>query len=172
MRLTDEQLKNIEVIDKEQKIQIGRGLFLRITCTGEKTWWLKYVFNKNSKRILLGAFPIMPVSEAWSMAMRIKRDIQSGINPSAIGKTQENNTSIRTRSKVVSLEKRLDALEKENAQFKAWWEASDERNYGAILRAEVDWLQEQIDMLNRKPKKKSPSPKKKKVPKKKKKGKR
>lgn len=169
MRLTDEQIAALNVKKEVQKIHMGRNLYLHIEPDGLKKWWFTYLSRgKTRKGIYLGDFPKITVKAAWDKIMEAKRYIQTGRDPNHLGPSVEILAGQRVRDKVIVLTNRVSALEEEIKKIKEWITISDKQNYGRILRAETDWLQEQIDGLK---KKKKLSPKKKKVPKKKKKGK-
>ena len=70
MPLTDTAIRNTKPGDKSAKLFDGGGLYLEITPTGGKLWWLKYRLNGKEKRLTLGAYLITGLKEARAKATR------------------------------------------------------------------------------------------------------
>ncbi len=167
MKMTNEQILELKPSEKEQKFHLGRGLYLIVRPTGEKEWRAEYLTaSKTRTANILGNFPGTLIEEAWSKNMEIKRTVQVGASTSHIAPCIDLFNGKRTKDKVIRLVKHVKMLEDEILKIKERMLKSDMDYMGSILRAENDWLQEQIDKL--KPKKK-PIKKKEKVPKKRKK---
>lgn len=80
--LTDKELKAAKAKSKEYKLFDGGGLYLSITPKGHKWWRLKYRFDSKEKRISLGVYPIITLSEARQKREKLKKLIASNIDPS------------------------------------------------------------------------------------------
>lgn len=80
--LSDKEIKNAKSSEKEYKLFDGGGLYLSVQPNGSKGWRLKYLFKGNEKRISLGTYPIVSLSDARSKREEYKKAIASGIDPS------------------------------------------------------------------------------------------
>lgn len=69
MPLTDSQCKSAKAGDRPYKLQDGRGLYLRVTATGAKTWYHRYRFGGVERDDGLGTYPTTSLATA-----RLKRD--------------------------------------------------------------------------------------------------
>ena len=79
--LTDKQIQNAKAQKKPYKLSDGKGLYLIITPKGGKWWRLNYMFNSKQQTLSLGTYPIVSLSEAREMALKLKREIKQGVNP-------------------------------------------------------------------------------------------
>ena len=79
--LTDKQIQNAKPKDKDYYLMDGKGLYLIITTKGGKWWRLKYTFDTKQQTLSLGTYPIVSLSEAREMALKLKREIKQGVNP-------------------------------------------------------------------------------------------
>jgi hypothetical protein len=59
VKLTEYKINSIKSKPNPFKIwdSIGRGLYLLVYPSGNKSWYVKYRINKKEKRINLGSFP-------------------------------------------------------------------------------------------------------------------
>ncbi len=59
VKLTEYKVNSIKSKPNPFKIwdSIGRGLYLLVYPSGNKSWYVKYRINKKEKRINLGSFP-------------------------------------------------------------------------------------------------------------------
>lgn len=64
MPLTDTQARKAAAGEKDYKLADSGGLYLFVTTKGSKSWRLKYRFGGKEKRLVLGKYPDMPISEA------------------------------------------------------------------------------------------------------------
>lgn len=67
----------------------GGGLFLAVTPSGGKLWRMKYRFEGKSKRLSLGSFPVISLSDARAKRLQAQRQIENGIDPGEIRKAQK-----------------------------------------------------------------------------------
>ena len=84
--LTDKEITHAKPKAKEYKLFDGAGLYLTVSPKGHKRWRLKYQFDKKEKRISLGVYPTISLSEARHQREILKKQIQEGIDPSQIRK--------------------------------------------------------------------------------------
>ena len=64
MPLTVKQCQNAKPTEKPYKLADGKGMYLEVAPSGSKYWRLKYRFAGKEKRLALGVFPEVELSEA------------------------------------------------------------------------------------------------------------
>ncbi len=91
MELTDRKLKSIKPDDTRQEIPDGRvsGLYFVMQPSGKASWALRYRISDNTtakrwitKKLTLGAYPALGISDARTAAFAAKDRIDVGIDPS------------------------------------------------------------------------------------------
>jgi integrase len=80
--LTDTKIKTSKAKEKLYKLFDGGGLFLEVTPSGGKHWKLKYRFNGKEKKISLGSYPSVGLSDARTLRDENKKLIADGVDPS------------------------------------------------------------------------------------------
>ena len=61
--LTDAFIKNLKATSKPQKYYDGGGLYLYVTPTGGKFWYMAYRFDGKQKTLSLGAYGIVSLGD-------------------------------------------------------------------------------------------------------------
>ncbi len=89
MPLTDTAIRSAKPADKPVRMFDGNGLYLEITPPGGKLWRLKYRFGGKEKRLALGAYPIVTLSEARMRRDEARRLLANGVDPSEHKKAQK-----------------------------------------------------------------------------------
>lgn len=83
MPLTDVQIRGAKAKDRLVKLSDGGGLQLWITPAGSKLWYLAYRgFDRKQKKLALGAYPIVGLSEARRKRDEAKGQLVGGLDPS------------------------------------------------------------------------------------------
>ena len=82
MKLTDIKCKNAKPAAKPRKLGDGAGMYLEIMPNGSKYWRLKYRINGTEKRLALGVYPEIALSEAREKRDQARRLLRDGIDPS------------------------------------------------------------------------------------------
>jgi hypothetical protein len=59
-----------------------RGLCLRLSYAGSKTWCFFYSWNKKAQRMTLGHYPAMTLAEAREAWRDARKEVQAGRDPS------------------------------------------------------------------------------------------
>lgn len=59
-----------------------RGFGIRVG--GVKTWFVKYVFGKKQRRISLGQYPAISLSEGRKLALGVKHQVATGTDPAVV----------------------------------------------------------------------------------------
>lgn len=81
MKLADIQCKNAKPKTKPYKLSDGGGMYLEVMPNGSKYWRLKYRLHSKEKRLALGVYPEIPLSEARDKRDKAKKQIREGIDP-------------------------------------------------------------------------------------------
>lgn len=64
--LTDAQARQAKAKDKDYKLSDSGGLYLFVSKTGHKTWRLKYRYLGKEKRLMIGTYPDVRLSDERS----------------------------------------------------------------------------------------------------------
>ncbi len=83
--LTDTDIKKAKLPKPSLKyydLRDGKGLYLRITSTGNKIWKIDYYVNKKRNTMTLGYYPQMSLKMAREEALKAKQIAKQGTNPS------------------------------------------------------------------------------------------
>jgi integrase len=83
MALTDAKIRNAKSGEKPIKLFDERGLYLELSPSGGKWWRLKYRFGGKERRISLGVYPDVGLSEARDRRDEARKQLAAGIDPSA-----------------------------------------------------------------------------------------
>jgi integrase len=94
MGLTDLQVKKLVSRNTRFEVSDGKGLSIRITPRGVKTWVFRYQFNETPRRMTLGGYPGITLADARLRHAEAMQLIQKDIDPGK--KAQEE----KSRSKV------------------------------------------------------------------------
>lgn len=81
MKLTDVKCKTAKLQARSYKMFDGGGLYLEAMPNGGKLWRLKYYFLGKEKRFSLGAYPLVPLSEARDGREDAKKLLLRDIDP-------------------------------------------------------------------------------------------
>lgn len=87
--LSETQISKAKPKEKNVKLADGGGLYLLVTPSGGKLWHFKYRFNGKEKKLSLGAYPTVGLSEARKRREEAKKLLASGVDPSETKKAQK-----------------------------------------------------------------------------------
>lgn len=117
-----------------------RGLTLRVTDTGSKSFYFRKTVNYKIERVFLGRFPDMSVEQARDAAAQLLADVGKGISPQSekhvsneertLGELFENYLEGHARIRCV----RVGDMEKDFVRYVADWR---DRKWSSIKRADV-----------------------------------
>lgn len=79
--LTDKAVRAAGPKDKPYKLTDSRGLHLRISPSGHKSWRYKYRFEKKERLLTLGTYPEVSLAEAREKRDESKRILREGRDP-------------------------------------------------------------------------------------------
>lgn len=83
MRLTDKFVSSIKAGETRAEIADDscKGLALRVTPNGAKTWCFRYKRSGKMSRVTLGEYPVMSLAAARAVADKRRADLLEGRNP-------------------------------------------------------------------------------------------
>ncbi len=82
MRLTQQIIRDTLSPDNGRiTLTDGRGLQLRITSSGKRTWSLQYRFNGRMLKTTIGEWPAVSVSDARKLADAERLKLAQGVDP-------------------------------------------------------------------------------------------
>lgn len=87
--LEDAIVKNAKPSDRRYELPDGQGLFLSVVPSGQKSWTLRYRFERRQKRMNLGRYPAVSLSRARDKQKAALEDIGNGVDPVEKAKAQE-----------------------------------------------------------------------------------
>lgn len=101
MKLTKQQLDTIDRRDKVYKVFDGHGLYIEVPPHGSLRWRYKYNYKGNEKRISLGIYPKIGVTEARKKHMEMREKLSNGLDPS-IDKSQTSSIKSKKEADLLS----------------------------------------------------------------------
>lgn len=100
--LTDAACRKAVPGEKERKLFDERGLYLRITPAGSKSWCMKYRFGSKEKKLTLGSYPEISLARARALRDEARRELAVDKDPALE----------RKKRKAVAVLESLDTFEK------------------------------------------------------------
>lgn len=134
MRLTDEDLLKAPHKAKSYKIYDGKGLFVEVPSKGNIRWRFKYRFEGKEKKLSLGIYPAISISQARQRLKQLKLLLDEGIDPALDRKTSKANH----RNILLELEELLAARQYNAKRIKEYEE------YTAVLRTTLVSLKDAL----------------------------
>lgn len=93
--LTTLELNRAKPKNTRYQLYDGKGLFIIITPSGGKWWRLKYRYENKECLLSLGTYPIVSLFEAREMALKLKKDVSQGTNPSNARKAKKEEIKVQ-----------------------------------------------------------------------------
>lgn len=87
--LSDVQVKNSKPKDSDYKVADGGGLYLLVSATGGRLWWMDYRFNDKRKTMAFGAYPAITLADARQRREEAKKLLANGVDPGETKKAQK-----------------------------------------------------------------------------------
>lgn len=84
MALTDLQVKRLVPRESRFEVLDGKGLAVRVSPSGKRTWIFRYLFEGVPRRMTLGSYPVMSLAEAREAHGKALADVERGIDPGAV----------------------------------------------------------------------------------------
>jgi integrase len=134
MPLSDVQIRNAQPRDKPFKLADSAGLFLLVQPTGGKLWRLKYRIAGREKKLSLGRYPDVTLSEARKVRDHARQIVAEGRDPSL-------EKQRRKARSLISSEATFDAVAREYIAHKC--KPSKDR-WADATRIKNEWLHAQL----------------------------
>ena len=83
MKLSDLELQTCPRRLKSYKIFDGNGLYAEVPPTGNIRWRAKFVYQGKEKRLSLGVYPEVTLTEARLRSEKLRAQVREGIDPSS-----------------------------------------------------------------------------------------
>lgn len=83
MALSDLAIRRAKPADKPVRLFDGGGLYLEVTPSGGKLWRLKFRHAGKEKKLSIGSYPAVSLSDARDKAGEAKRALAAGVDPAA-----------------------------------------------------------------------------------------
>lgn len=96
MKLTDRRIKSLKPKETSYKAFDGRGLYILIKPSGSKLWKMKYRFEGKEKTLSFGPYPETSLSEARERSLAARKQLGTGLDPSAEQKRQAKETEAQS----------------------------------------------------------------------------
>jgi integrase len=81
MPVTDTQIRNTKVRDRDYKVYVGSGLYVLVHKNGSRYWRLKYRYADKEKILALGVYPQVKLADAREHAHEARELLRQGIDP-------------------------------------------------------------------------------------------
>lgn len=89
MPITDTAIRNAKPKDKAYRLSDERGMYLEVSPSGGKWWRVKYRIGGKEKRLSLGVYPDVSLSQARQRREDARKLIADGVDPSENRKAQK-----------------------------------------------------------------------------------
>jgi integrase len=109
MALTDAAIRNAKPKDRPYKIADAQGLYLLVNPKGSKLWRVKYRLHGTERKLALGAYPEITLSEARSARDTARRQLAHAVDPSAAKRQARIEASMRASNSFASVAEELIA---------------------------------------------------------------
>ena len=93
MPITHVAIVNAKPREKPYRIFDGRGLYLEVSPSGGRWWRFKYRFQGKEKRMSLGVFPEVSLSEARDALDDVRRQLRAGLDPAEESKKRKKGVA-------------------------------------------------------------------------------
>jgi integrase len=79
--LSENQIRALRPKAKSYRVRDGDGLFLQVSCTGRKTWQMRYRFSGKERTISGGSYPRVTLKDAREFRHATKRLLDQNLDP-------------------------------------------------------------------------------------------
>lgn len=118
MPLTELKCKNAKPQQKPVRLSDSGGLYIEVMPNGSKYWRLKYRHLGKEKRLALGVYPSVSLSEARDGMATAKKQIAKGIDPSFAKRENKRQASLRAENTFESVAREWHSNHKERLSDK------------------------------------------------------
>ncbi len=89
MALNDLKLKHLKAENKRYLVFDSGGLYIQVYPSGKKAWIFRYQFEGRPRKLNLGQYPAVPLSEARQKAAEAAQTVHRGMDPGEIKKKEK-----------------------------------------------------------------------------------
>lgn len=93
-KLTDRSIRALQATQKPRRAFDGGGLYLEVAPTGARYWRLKYRYGGKEKRLALGVYPEISLTEARGKRDDARALLRQGKDPGAVKKSERLRASV------------------------------------------------------------------------------
>lgn len=109
MALTDTAIRNAKPKDKPYKVGDGAGLYLLINPGGSKLWRVKYRMHGVERKLSLGAYPAISLTEARATRDAARKQLAHAIDPNSAKRQERIAASVRAGNSFATVAEELIA---------------------------------------------------------------
>lgn len=84
MKFTDRYIQSLKGKERRYEVLEGLGFSIRVTPTGSKTFFMAYQFEGRNRRLTLGAYPDLTLTEARKKHADARQMLAKGVDPGAL----------------------------------------------------------------------------------------
>ncbi len=81
MPLTDTAIRNAKPLQKSYKLSDSQGLYLLVSPSGSKLWYLKYRYDSKEKKLAFGPYPAVSLAMARELRTKARADLSHAVDP-------------------------------------------------------------------------------------------
>lgn len=79
--LTDSKIRSAKKQNKPYRLTDSKGLYIHVSITGSKNWYVRFVLNDKKSQVAIGSYPDMSLAEARIERDQVKKLVKAGHNP-------------------------------------------------------------------------------------------
>lgn len=79
--LTDTKIRSAKKKEKPYRLTDSKGLYIRVSISGSKNWYVRYIQNGKESQVAIGSYPDMTLAEARIKRDEVKKTIKLDFNP-------------------------------------------------------------------------------------------
>lgn len=98
MPLTDAACKNAKPDSKSRKMADGGGMYLEVMPNGSKYWRMKYRYAGKEKRLSIGVYPEISLSEARNKREKARKLLAENIDPSYAKQEEKRQVLLKSEN--------------------------------------------------------------------------
>ncbi|MBF0400557.1 MAG: tyrosine-type recombinase/integrase [Magnetococcales bacterium] len=84
MKFSDRYIQSLKPKEQRYEVLEGLGFSVRVTPTGSKTFFMAYQFEGRNRRLTLGSYPEMKLTEARKKHADARQMLAKGVDPGAL----------------------------------------------------------------------------------------
>lgn len=107
MALTDTAIRNAKPREKPYKVTDAQGLYLLVNPRGSKLWRLKYRMNGVERKLALGPYPEITLSEARAARDAARKQLVHAVDPNVAKRQARIEASIRASNSFAAVAEEL-----------------------------------------------------------------